>query len=98
MAVEIVIFHLQPDVTNEDFQASVDATTTLLETQSGFISRTVGQSESGEWLDILYWDSVESAKKASAVFQTDPAGQRFSEYLNPQGIQVFYLETGTNQP
>jgi hypothetical protein len=97
MAVEIVIFRLQPTVTSADFLAAVDETTALLKTQDGFISRMVGQAESGEWLDILYWHSIEAAKKAVAAFQADPAGKRFSEYMDPQQIQVFYAETAVNQ-
>ena len=65
----------------------------LLKTQDGFISRTVSKAESGEWLDILSWDSIEAAKAAAAVFQTDPAGKRFSGYLDIQHIQVFYTES-----
>src|SRR5689334_7511756 len=92
MAIEIVIFQLKPDVAAEDFQTAVDETTALLKVQAGFISRTVGKSESGEWLDILYWDAVDAAKKAASVFQTEAAGQRFSSYLDLQKIQVYYLE------
>ena len=98
MAIEIVIFNLLSDVASEDFQAAVDETTTILETQAGFISRTVGQSEGGEWLDILYWDSVADAKKASTVFQTEEAGKRFSAYLDLQTIKVYFLETNGNPP
>ncbi|QBD75407.1 hypothetical protein EPA93_05075 [Ktedonosporobacter rubrisoli] len=92
MAIEIVIFRLQEEVTRADFLAAVDETTALLKTQTGFLSRTVSQAESGEWIDILTWESIEAAKAAAAVFQTDAAGKRFSAYLDPQLIQVFYTE------
>lgn len=93
MAIEVVIFRLQPTVTRADFLAAVDETTALLKTQNGFISRTVSLAESGEWLDILSWKSIEAAKAATIVFQTEPAGKRFSDYLDPQQIQVFYTES-----
>jgi hypothetical protein len=64
----------------------------LLKTQEGFRSRTVSLAESGEWLDILSWESVEAAKAAAAVFQTDSAGKRFSDSLDLQQLQVFYIE------
>jgi hypothetical protein len=98
MAIEVVIFRLQSTVTHADFLEAVDETTALLKTQNGFISRTIGKAESGEWLDILTWESVEAAKAATTVFQTDPTGKRFSGYLDPQQIQVFYLETVVNHP
>lgn len=97
MATEVVIFRLQSTATETEFLATVDETTALLKTQPGFISRTIGKAESGEWLDILYWDTVEAAKKAAEAFQTDPAGKRFSAYLDPQHIQVFYLEAIAHQ-
>ncbi|GCE46240.1 hypothetical protein KTH_11090 [Thermosporothrix hazakensis] len=65
----------------------------MLKTQTGFINRTVSQAITGEWLDLLSWESVEDAKAAVAVFQTTPAGKRFSSYLDPQSVQVFYTET-----
>ncbi|MEP6987549.1 MAG: hypothetical protein ABI970_18230 [Chloroflexota bacterium] len=93
MAIEVVVFHVQPDVTSENLQAAIDATTALLQSQTGFKTRTIGKAESGEWLDIIHWDSVESAKKAMTAFQSDEAGQRFSSYLDLSTIQVYYLET-----
>jgi hypothetical protein len=92
MAIEVVLFRLQPTVTRADFLAAVDETTALLKTQDGFLSRAVSLAESGEWLDILSWESIEAAKAAATVFQTDPAGKRFSDYLDLQHIQVFYTE------
>jgi hypothetical protein len=92
MAIEVVIFRVQSTVTRADFLEAVDETTALLKTQDGFISRTVSQAESGEWLDILSWESIEAAKAATVVFQTDPAGRRFSDSLDLEQIQVFYTE------
>lgn len=92
MAIEVVLFRLQPTVTRADFLTAVDETTDLLKTQDGFLGRTVSQAESGEWLDILSWTSIEAAKAAVAVFQTEPAGKRFSGYLDGEHFQVFYTD------
>lgn len=98
MAIKVVLFHVQPALTRDVFLAAVAETTALLKTQDGFFSRTVSLAESGEWLDILYWESIEAAKAAAAVFQTDPAGKRFSDYLDLQRIQVFYTEAVVEIP
>jgi hypothetical protein len=90
MAIEVVIFQVRPTVARADFLQAVEETTALLKTQEGFLSRTVSQAESGEWLDILSWESIDAAKSAAAVFQTDPAGKRLSDYLNGEHFQVFY--------
>jgi hypothetical protein len=92
MAIEVVIFRWQPTVTRADFLQAIEETTALLKTRDGFLSRTVSQAESGEWLDILSWESIEAAKAAAVVFQTDPAGKRFSDYLDVEHIQVFYTD------
>jgi hypothetical protein len=97
MALEVAIYRLQPTVTHADFLAASDEITALLKTQEGFVNRTIGQAEGGEWLDILTWKSVEAAKAALAAFQNDPVGRRFLGYLDPQQIQIFYLETVTSQ-
>lgn len=92
MAIEVVIFRLQPTVNRTDFLQAVEETTALLKTQDGFLSRTVSQAESGEWLDILSWESIEAAKAAVTVFQTEPAGKRFSGYMDNEHFQVFYTD------
>ena len=92
MAIEVVIFQLQSTVTRADFLQAVEDTTTLLKTQEGFLGRTVSQDENGQWLDILSWKSIKDAKAATSLFQTEPAGKRFSSYLDLQHIQVFYTE------
>jgi hypothetical protein len=96
MAIEVVIFHLQPTITREDFLAAAAETTALLKTQAGFISRNVGQAEGGEWLDILYWDSVADAKNATSLFQTEATGKRFADMIKPDSFQVFYIENATS--
>ncbi len=90
MAIEVVIFRVQPSVSYADLLAAIEETTALLKTQGGFRSRTVSKAESGEWLDILSWESIEADKSVPAVFQTDPAGKRFSDPLDLPQIQVFY--------
>ena len=98
MASEIVVFRLQPTITQADFLKAVDETTDLLKTQHGFISRNVSLTDSGEWLDILSWESIEDAKAAVTIFQTEPAGKHFSEYMDPHQIQVFYAKTVVEFP
>jgi heme-degrading monooxygenase HmoA len=92
MAIEVVIFQVRPTVTRADFLQAVEETTALLKTQEGFLSRTVSQAESGEWLDILSWESLEAAKAAVTAFQTDPAGKRFSDYVDGEHFKVFYTD------
>jgi hypothetical protein len=36
-------------------------------------------AESGEWLDILSWKSVEAAKAATTLFQAEPMKQTKAE-------------------
>lgn len=96
MAIEVVIFQIRPTVARADFLQVVEETTALLKTQEGFLSRTVSQAESGEWFDILSWESIEAAKAAVAVFQTDPAGKRFSDYLDGEHFQVFFTDVIAN--
>lgn len=92
MAIEVVIFQVQPTVARADFLQAVEETTTLLKTQVGFLSRTVSQAESGEWLDILSWESIEDAKASITAFQADPSGKRFSDLLDGEHFQVFFTE------
>ena len=92
MALEVVIFQVRPTVARADFLQAVEETTALLKTQEEFLDRIVSQAESGEWFDILSWESIEAAKAAVAMFQTNPVEKCFSDYLDGEHFQVFYTD------
>jgi hypothetical protein len=51
--LELVIFKLNPGVSNEQFLKALDATTVDLKRQPGFIRREVRQDADGTWVDLV---------------------------------------------
>lgn len=103
MTTQVVVFRLKPGTDLQDFQASIDEITALLQSQHGFISRNIGKAEGGfvsniggegwneYWLDIMYWESLEDAKKSTAEFLVREAGLRFLGFAIRELNQGFFL-------
>jgi heme-degrading monooxygenase HmoA len=92
MVIEVVVFRLQSPALTQDFLVAIEETTAMLKNQPGFLSRSIGQSEGEEWVDILYWESVEDAKSSVTSFQNESAGKHFSECIDPTHFQVFFTK------
>lgn len=57
-------FSLNDAAKSDVFLALSQQMDKLLLTIKGFVYRSVAKQENGEWLDIVYWDSVQSAGAA----------------------------------
>ena len=64
-AIEVVVFRAKPDTKPEQLQSAALAVTPVLSAMPGFISREFGESEDGQFIDIVYWKDLTSAKQAA---------------------------------
>ncbi len=60
-------FSLNSAIKRDVFLALSQEMDQLLLTIKGFVYRSVAEQENGEWLDIVYWDSVQSAGAAEPL-------------------------------
>jgi heme-degrading monooxygenase HmoA len=61
-AIEVVLFKTKPQFTDEQVSQMLTSLNPILEHLPGFISRQLSKDESGQWLDLVYWKSMEQAK------------------------------------
>ena len=64
--VEMVTFRANEGVSKDQSQKALMALGDFVKTQPGFVSRKVSQSEDGEYLDLVFWVDLPSAKTAAA--------------------------------
>ncbi|WP_281890376.1 hypothetical protein [Paenibacillus sp. YYML68] len=73
-AIEFVTFQLQPSTERESFLQAAHRSQQAVQHYAGYESRTLLHvEESGEWLDLVGWSSLEAAQQAAAAFGNDPA-------------------------
>jgi hypothetical protein len=70
--IEMVLFRTIEGVTLEDAKTELKKCNDFLAKQKGFVSRKITVSEDGEFLDLVYWTDMDSAKAAGAKSCQDP--------------------------
>ncbi len=72
--LELVVFELTEGVSREQFLGTVDAVSEWARQQPGFLSRELSYAEeSGRYVDVVYWDSMEHAVAADAASRSSEA-------------------------
>lgn len=65
MVIELVLFRLLENSTDEEVVEVSDKINPVLQKMPGFISRNLAKTDDGQWADIVYWDSMVNAQKAA---------------------------------
>ena len=64
--LELVVFKLRAGASREGLLGTVDAVSSWIGEQPGFVSRTlVEDHEGGQWIDIVWWRSLAEAQTAA---------------------------------
>lgn len=58
----------------------------------GFIRRELAKGEDGQWLDMVYWQSLHDAQRAAQAFPTHPSARRFEHLLDVSSVTMLHLE------
>lgn len=64
-AIEVVIFKAKAGVSDEQLRTAALTVTPILKEMPGFLSREFGTSEDGQYLDVVHWKDLPSAKAAA---------------------------------
>lgn len=95
MAVlELVQFKLKADVSDADFlTAAAETQTGFLAQNEGFIRREIWKNADNQWIDMIYWTSLEAAHASMQQFITHPATQPFMTAIDPDSTTAsHYLQ------
>lgn len=66
--IETVQFTVKNSTNESDFlQNSQNLQAGFLSKQSGFLKRELGRTETGEWIDVVYWETAQDANKAAEL-------------------------------
>src|SRR5687768_9656419 len=64
--LELVVFHLRGGTSREELLGTVDAVSSWIAEQRGFVARSlVEDREGGRWIDVVWWQSMEEAQAAA---------------------------------
>jgi hypothetical protein len=64
--LELVMFTLRAGSTREELLGTVDAVSSWIAEQPGFVSRSLVEDREGErWIDVVWWESMAEAQAAA---------------------------------
>lgn len=90
--VEAVLFQLREEVPTEQFLEAAGEVQRWLEQQPGYLRRELAHSASGEWLDLVHWQSLDAAQQAAETIMAAAEGQRFVSLIEGESIRMMHLE------
>lgn len=88
--VEVVSFSLQKGLAEAEFLVESNGINSELAKQAGFISRQIAVDERGEWIDIVKWRSLESAKIAADQMMANPKAAKFFSSIDQSTIKMVH--------
>jgi len=86
--IEIVQFQTKKGVLPTDFIRAAEPIGSWVMAQPGFRYRSLSQDEQGVWRDVVYWSSMENAKKASDAFMRDNAESDFMAMIDESSVDM----------
>jgi hypothetical protein len=97
-AVELVVFKTNPGVSAPDFLAADLAINRWVQQQPGFRYRSLSVEEAGgdakqlQWRDIVYWDSMDNALRASEAFMASQCNSQFMAMIDGDSVSISHSQ------
>lgn len=90
--IEVVIFKTNPGVSGSQLQTAALAVTPFLKELPGFIKREFGVSEDGQYIDIVHWKDMPSAKAAAEKVMGSPKCGEFFSLIDQNQMQFMHFD------
>ncbi|MEW6989755.1 hypothetical protein AADZ91_03610 [Colwelliaceae bacterium 6441] len=90
--VEMVNFKLSNGFTKADFLSSNEQMNQFLDEQEGLIYRSLCEKDDGAFIDIIYWENIDMAKKAQEAFYESPLCEKFAQGIEKESVQLEYVK------
>lgn len=92
-ALEIAIYKIKNGISDADFiKESTAMEDGFIKKQKGFIKRTFAKSESGEWVDVIYWGTMADAMKASEAAMKSTVCAPMFGMLDEASVKMHHFE------
>ena len=87
---EIVIYRLKADVNRDQFMEVSARATEWLRNRPGYLGRELLEDESGQWVDLVRWTTMEDALAAARAFMEVPVAAAFMDTVEPESIIMLH--------
>jgi hypothetical protein len=90
--LEVVTCKLNAHIDHAAFMEAVSKSQRVLEGYNGYLSRTVlHDQEADRWIDLVYWASMDEAKKAADAFGDEADVQALIRAIDPTTMSMHHF-------
>jgi hypothetical protein len=89
--VEMVLFKTNKGIKRENAEKAITELNEFVSKQKGFVSRKTSISEDGQFLDIIYWTDLRSAKTAAENAMNNPKTSETFKIMNEKNMIFEYF-------
>jgi len=93
----MVNFSLTEGFTTDDFLQSNNKMEAFIKEQEGVLYRSLCEKEDGSYIDIVYWENMECAKKAQAAFYESEVCQAFAKCIETNSVKLEHVKVIASQ-
>jgi hypothetical protein len=90
--IEVVRYKLEKGVTDSQVAELSDKLQKEVELQPGYIARRLAKSTEGEWVDLVFWNSLDDALNASNHINNLPLASLFMKLVNTESVAFDHYE------
>lgn len=90
--VELAEGRVKEGVAPQEYLQASDNLMADLRGLDGYIRRELWLGENGQFVDVVYWDNLESAQRAAEIFPSLPGAQPFEALLELSSLSMRHLE------
>ena len=87
---EIVIYRLKPAVDRDQFLEISARATDWLRQRPGYLGRQLLEDDSGLWVDLVRWATMDDALAAASAFMEVPEAAAFMEAVEPESVIMLH--------
>lgn len=88
--LEIVLYRLKPEGERERLLAASAQADEWLSARSGYLGRELLEDESGQWIDMVRWATLDDALAAAAEFAETEEAAAFVNAVDPESIRMLH--------
>lgn len=90
--VEQVEYRLNKAVSEVDFIALNKKVSEWAMQQPGFLYRSLTKSSDDKWIDIVYWEDMDTAQKAADAFHSTTDCQEIMQYIVEESVVMKHFD------
>jgi hypothetical protein len=87
---EIVIYRLKPAVDRDQFLEISARATDWLRQRPGYLGRQLLEDDSGLWVDLVRWATMDDALAAAGAFMEVPEAAAFMDAVEPESVIMLH--------